>query len=98
MFDIAVVEVDNGVSVRENLAFDSVIEDDFLLSVFIDALDLAIVADHLLHHLHVRSALVVVLGRELHVEFLRVALLLLAFLLLLNRDRLVRTVVASIVR
>lgn len=70
LFDVAVVKVDNGVAVGEDLALNTVVEDHLLLPVLIDALDLAIVTDDLLHHFHVGCALVVVVKRELHVEVL----------------------------
>ena len=70
LLNIVVIEVDNGVSVWEHLSFDSIVEYDFLLSIFVHSLDLSIVSYDLFHDLHVDRCLAVVLHREFHVEFL----------------------------
>ena len=68
LLDVLVVEVDDRVSIRERLSFDSIIEDDLLLSVLVDPLDLAVVAHVLLDHLLVLQGLAVVLLWELEAE------------------------------
>lgn len=67
LLDVIVVEVDNGVSVREHLSLHSIVEDDLFLSVFVDSLNLPIISNYLLDHLHVGGRLAVVVRRELHV-------------------------------
>ena len=70
LLNIVVIEVDNGVAVGDHLSLDSIVEYDFLLSIFVHSLDLSIVSYDLFHHLHVDRCLAVVLHREFHVEFL----------------------------
>jgi len=67
---IVVIEVDNGVPVREDFSFDTVVEDNFFFAIFVDALYLAIIADNLFDDLDVSGSLVVVVRRELHIEVL----------------------------
>jgi hypothetical protein len=64
---IIIVEIYDGVPIREHFSLHSVIEYNLLLSVFIHSLYLSIISDDLFHHLHVRWALVMILRRELHV-------------------------------
>lgn len=80
LLDIVVVEVDDCVSVWEDLTLDTVIEDYFLLSILVESLDLSIVTNNLFYYLHVAWRLVVIFLWELHVVvfffFLHVRLLL----------------------
>ena len=68
LLDVLVIEVDDCVAIREGLTLDSVVEDDLLLAVLVDALDLAIVTDILLNDLLVGMCLVVILLGELQAE------------------------------
>ena len=61
LFDVLVVEVDDSVAIRERFSFNTVVEDDLFLSVLVDALDFAILADVLLCNFLVCSRLAVVL-------------------------------------
>ena len=68
LLDVLVVKVDDCVAIREGLTLDSVVEDDLLLAILVDALDLAIVTDILLNDLLVGMCLVVILLGELQAE------------------------------
>ena len=75
LLDVVVVEVDDGVAVGEHLALDAIVENHLFLSIFIHSLDLSIVSNNLLDHLHIRRRLAMVLHGELHVELLALLLL-----------------------
>lgn len=68
LLDIAVIEVDNGVAIWKHLPFNAVIEDDFLLSVFVNSLYFSVVAYYLLNNFHVGRLLAVIVRGELHVK------------------------------
>ena len=61
LLNILVVEVNYGVAIREGLTFDTVVENDFFLSILIDALNLAIVAHVLFDHFLVSKRLTMIL-------------------------------------
>ena len=78
LLDVLVVEVDDGVAIWERLSFDSIIEDDLLLSVLVDPLDLSIMPHVLLDYFLVLQGLAVILFGEFETEvllFVRVATL-----------------------
>ena len=82
MLYILIVEVDDGVAVRERLALDPVIENDLFLAVLVYALDLSVVANELLDNFLVGNGLPMVLLGELETEvFLFILLMLLSILL-----------------
>jgi len=66
LLDVAVVEVDDCVTIGEGLSAHSIAEDDFLLSVQIRPLYLAIIANNLILDFCVLHLLVVVSIWELH--------------------------------
>jgi len=68
LLNVLVVEVHDGVTIREGLSFDTVVKDDFLFATRVHTLDLAIVADYLVDDLHVGWLLSVVLLGELETE------------------------------
>lgn len=68
LLDVIVIEVHNGVAIWEYLTFDSIVEDDFFLSVFVDSLNLTIISNNLFDDLHISRCLVVILRREFHIE------------------------------
>ena len=70
LLDIIIVEVDDGVAIRERLPADAIAENDLLLAVVVRPLHLAVVSDNLILNLRVWLLLVVVLVRELHLVVL----------------------------
>lgn len=64
LLDVLVVEVDDCVAIWERLSFDSIIEDDLLLSVLVDPLDLSVMPHVLLDYFLVLQGLAVILFRE----------------------------------
>jgi len=53
LLNVTVVEVNDSVAIWEHFSLDAIIEDNFLLSIFVDPLDFTIVAYDLLYHFHV---------------------------------------------
>ena len=74
LLDIVVIEVDDSVAVGEDFPLNSIVEDDFLLPVLVHSLNLTIMPDDLLDHLHISWVLVVIDLRELHVKVLLLVL------------------------
>ena len=68
LLDILVVEVDDCVAIWERLSFDSIIEDDLLLSVLVDPLDLSIMPHVLFDYFLVLQGLAVILFGEFEAE------------------------------
>ena len=83
LLDVIVIEVHYGVAVWEYLTLDTIIKDDFFLSVFIHSLNLTIVSNNLFDNLHITRCLIVIMRREFHIEIFR-----LIFLLIQNCSRL----------
>lgn len=53
LLDVIVIEVHYGVAVWEHLTLHTIVEDYFLLSVFVHSLNLTIVSNNLLDNLHI---------------------------------------------
>jgi hypothetical protein len=70
LLDIVVIEIDYCVAIWEYLSFNPIIENDFLLAIFVHSLYLAIVPNYLFNHAHVGCILIVVLLWELHIKLL----------------------------
>ena len=66
LLDVAVVEVDDCVTIWEGLSAHSIAEDDFLLAVEVRPLYLAVIANNLILHFGVLHLFVVVCIWELH--------------------------------
>jgi len=84
---VIIIEIDYRVTIRENLSLDTIVEDDFFLAILICALDLAIIAYHLLKNFGVGRSLIMIAWEELHVKVLFrffIGMMLLLLLLLLG--------------
>lgn len=68
LLDVAIVEIDNSVTIRENFTLYSIIENNFFLAILINSLNFSIMSDDLLNNFHVYGALVMILLRELHIK------------------------------
>lgn len=66
LLDVAVVEVNDCVSVWEGFSADTVAEDYFLLAIEVGSLDLAVVAYDLVLYFGVFGLLIVIIAWELH--------------------------------
>lgn len=68
LFDILVVEVNDGISVRERFTLHAIVENDFFLAVLINTLDFSIMADILFDNFLVGQGLAMVLFWEFETE------------------------------
>jgi hypothetical protein len=67
LFDIVIVEVDNGIAIREYFSLNSIVKDHLLLPILIYSLDFTIVTDDLFNDLHILRIFVVIFLGELHI-------------------------------
>lgn len=84
LLDVYIVEVYNGVSIREGLAPHAIAKDDLLLSVEVSSLHLAVITYDLLQYICVSLILAMVLIRHLHLKVF--FLVIFDILVLLNFD------------
>lgn len=66
LLDIAVIEVNNCVAIREGLSTNAIAKNDFFFSINVSTLDFAIIADNLVLNLRVWLFFIMVLVWELH--------------------------------